>query len=153
MVDFAHAARIISTECPCIKTRQASRALTRIYDEALRPSGLLTAQLGVLVAVARFGDGGAKITQLASALVLERTTLTRNLVPLERDGLVRVTRHADDARARVVVLTPAGRRALATAYPLWQEAQRRTRALVGGDEVEALLEKLQPVVDVVGSGV
>ena len=110
--------------------------LTRIYDEALRPSGLRMSQVSVLVAIARFGEHGAKIGALADVLAMERTTLTRNIAPLERGGLLRVARDPEDARARILLLTRAGERAIEAAFPLWQAAQRRVRDAVGGGRLD-----------------
>lgn len=113
-----------------------SRVLTRLYDDALRPSGLRMSQVSVLVAIARFGEHGAKIGALADVLATERTTLTRNIVPLERAGLLRVARDPDDARARILLLTRPGERAIEAAFPLWQAAQRRVRDAVGGGRLD-----------------
>ena len=134
--DFADAARIVAEQCSCLRSRRTSRVLTRIYDDALRPSGLRMSQVSVLVAIARFGEYGAKIGALADVLATERTTLTRNIVPLERAGLLRVARDPDDARARILLLTRAGERAIESAFPLWQTAQRRVRDAVGGGRLD-----------------
>ncbi|HEX8954198.1 MAG TPA: MarR family winged helix-turn-helix transcriptional regulator, partial [Polyangia bacterium] len=75
-----------------------------------------------------------------------RTTLTRNVVPLEKAGLLRVARSANDARARVVLLTRAGERMIESAYPLWEEAQRRIRRTLGVDRFTALRSQLSEVV-------
>jgi DNA-binding MarR family transcriptional regulator len=131
MTDIARAARTISTECFAMRLRQASRALTKMYDDALRPTGILISQLTVLVAVARFGEDGASIHALADVLVMDRTTLSRNLRPLERMGLVRVARVPTDARMRLVLLTREGERAIESAYPLWQRAQQEVRRAAG----------------------
>lgn len=139
-------ARRIADECPGIRIRQAARLLTRVYDECLRPLGIQESQLAVLVAVARFGDAGAGLGALAGALVLDRTTLTRNVAPLERAGLLRVARSAKDARARVVVLTRAGQRMLEAAYPAWEEAQRRLRRALGAERLGALRAHLNELV-------
>ena len=79
MVGFAQASRIIANQCACVRVRRASRALTRLYDERLRAAGLQASQLTMLAAVATCGDGGANIGALAEGLVMDRTTLTRNL--------------------------------------------------------------------------
>ena len=134
--DFADAARIVAEQCSCLRSRRMSRVLTRLYDDALRPSGLRMSQVSVLVAIARFGEHGAKIGALADVLATERTTLTRNIVPLERAGLLRVARDPDDARARILLLTRAGERAIEAAFPLWQAAQRRVRDAVGGGRLD-----------------
>ena len=129
-----------------MRIRQVSRLLTRIYDESLRPLGIQESQLSVLVAVAMFGEGGAQMSALASKLVMDRTTLTRNVVPLERAGLLRVARSVDDARARVVLLTGAGERMIESAYPLWEEAQEKVRRALGAGRFEALRSQLSTVV-------
>lgn len=135
-LDFASAARVVAEQCSCLRSRRTSRVLTRIYDDALRPSGLRMSQVSVLVAIARFGEHGAKIGALADVLATERTTLTRNIAPLERAGLLRVARDPDDARARILLLTRAGERAIEAAFPLWETAQRRVRDAVGGGRLD-----------------
>jgi DNA-binding MarR family transcriptional regulator len=137
-MDFAGAARAISEQCLCTRVRQVARAVTKIYDDGLRSLGLQSSQLTVLVAVARFGENGARMNSLADVLVMDRTTLSRNLRPLERLGLLRVARSPDDARARIVLLTRAGERAIEKGYPLWERAQREVRALIGASEAEQL---------------
>jgi DNA-binding MarR family transcriptional regulator len=112
----------VADGCACKHLRGAARALTRRYDEALRPSGLRITQFTLLVAVA-IGEP-LPITRLADALGLDRTTLARDLRPLTDRGLVEI-RTGDDRRTRVVRLTGQGRDALARAYPLWQSAQAR----------------------------
>src|SRR5262249_51140085 len=131
MSPFLRAARQIAGECPGMRVREASRLLTRTYDEALRPLGLQMSQLSVLVAVAIFGERGAGIGSLAQVLVMDRTTVTRSVQALRKAGLVSVGRSPADARARVVVLTRAGERAIEAAHPLWMEAQQRLRDSLG----------------------
>lgn len=146
MGDFSRAARKIAKECPGLRVREASRLLTRVYDEALRPLGIQASQLSVLVAVAMFGEDGATIGALAQALVLDRTTLTRNVQPLEKAGLLRVARSPEDARARIVVLTRAGERMIESAYPLWEQAQKRIRDSFGAGRVDGLRAQLAELV-------
>jgi DNA-binding MarR family transcriptional regulator len=147
MSDVARHARTIAEQCACIRTRQASRALSRLYDEALREAGIQISQLSVLVAVALYGEAGATIGELAATLVLERTTLTRNLRPLEEAGWIRIARSPADARARLVLLTRSGEAAIEKAMPLWQRAQRRVADAVGGRALDDLKSRLAAVVD------
>jgi DNA-binding MarR family transcriptional regulator len=112
----------VATECACRRLRGAARTVTRLYDEALRPTGLRATQYTLMVAADLHGE--APISGLADTLNLERTTLTRELKLLEERGLVTVTQ-GEDRRARIVKVTKDGRRALARGYPLWREAQRR----------------------------
>jgi DNA-binding MarR family transcriptional regulator len=146
MPDFARAARKIARECPAIRVRQASRALTRVYDDALRPVGLQMSQFSVLIAIASFGEAGATISTLANSVVMDRTTLTRNLRPLERAGLVRITRAHGDARARLVVLTHRGEKTIELAYPLWEDALATVRAVLGPRKLRTLNVQLSGVV-------
>ncbi len=132
-----------------MRVRQVSRALTRLYDESLRPTGLQTSQLPVLVAVVMFGDAGANMRALASKLGMDRTTLTRNLGPLEKAGLLRVSRSPEDARVRIVSLTRSGERAIEAVFPLWQQAQERVRELLGASRADELRGRLGQVLALV----
>ena len=147
MPDFARTARKIARECPTIRARQASRVLTRVYDDVLRPLGLQMSQFSVLVQIAAFGEAGATITALAAELAMDRTTLTRNLRPLERAGLLRVARAPGDARARVVLLTHRGEKTIETAYPYWEAALQRVRSVLGPRPLQALRSQLSVLVE------
>ena len=105
------------------------RRVSQLYDAALAPSGLRSTQFTILAHVARAGD--PSITELASALVLDRSGLHHNLKPLERDGLVQVTIDPDDRRSRTVTLTEAGRARLEEAVTLWRAAQRAFEGAYG----------------------
>lgn len=148
MPDFARTARKIARECPTIRARQASRVLTRVYDDVLRPLGLQMSQFSVLVQIAAFGEAGATITLLATELVMDRTTLTRNLRPLERAGLLRVARAPGDARARVVLLTHRGEKIIDTAYPYWEAALHSVRSVLGQKQLQALRVQLSALIEV-----
>jgi len=112
----------VAADCACKSLRRTARAVTQLYDETLRPSGLRVTQFTLLVAVAL--SEPVPITRLADALALDRTTLARDLRPLNERGLVEVAA-GDDRRMRVVRLTRQGRDAIARAYPLWEQAQAR----------------------------
>lgn len=147
MPDFARTARKIARDCPTIRARQASRVLTRVYDDVLRPLGLQMSQFSVLVQIAAFGEAGATITALAAELVMDRTTLTRNLRPLERAGLLRVARAPGDARARVVLLTHRGEKIIDTAYPYWEAALHSVRSVLGPRQLQALRVQLSALIE------
>ena len=146
MADVSKMARRIANECPGLRLRQASRVVAKIYDDALRPSGLQISQLPVLTALAIFGEKGATMQALAQVVVMDRTTLTRSVKPLEKAGLLLVARAPDDARARVLVLTRAGERALEEAFPLWEKALKRVRSELGPSAVSELQEQLAGVI-------
>jgi DNA-binding MarR family transcriptional regulator len=126
--------------CVCATARAAVRALTRTYDQALEPAGIRTSQLSIMARLLE--EGPATISRLAARLAMDRTTLARELRPLEERGLVAVA-VAADRRARRVELTPAGEAAVAAARPLWRDVQRRVRAELGADRVERLLADLR----------
>ena len=104
------AAQVMADQCLCFRARRVSRALTRRYDEALRPLGLQATQLTLLNAIALSGRAGGTMGAVADFLAMDPTTLSRNVRPLEQAGWVRVTRQAADGRVRMAVLTPAGGR-------------------------------------------
>ncbi|MCJ2140791.1 MarR family winged helix-turn-helix transcriptional regulator [Methylobacterium sp. E-066] len=129
----------LTEPCTCVALRRATRALTASYDAALRPAGLRVTQFSILRRLARLGP--IPVTRLAAEAVLERTTMGRNLDPLERRGLVKIEA-GRDARERIVSLTDAGREAVAAATPYWQAAQARINAQVDPVTVAALAEAL-----------
>ena|SRR5437867_8856018 len=106
--------------CHCLAARRHARAVTRLFEEKLRPHGLRATQFSVLAALALMGPTPVK--ELAETLGLERTTLTRIGALLERNGWVSTAR-SEDARERPFRLTGAGRRKLERAFPAWKEAQ------------------------------
>jgi len=118
----------IVESCACQKVRMAARAVTRAYDDALRPVGLRATQLAVLVAIAV--EGALSITALAKFMIMDRSTLTRNLRPLEQDGLVAVGLEGW-RRSRTLEVTKKGRSKLAEALPLWKQAQEILRHKLG----------------------
>jgi DNA-binding MarR family transcriptional regulator len=147
MAGYDTMARTIAAQCECLRARKAARSLSNLYDQLLKPTGLEISQLAVLAATAHFGERGAQISALADALGIDRTTLTRNLGPLESAGLIRVARSPSDARARVVLLTRAGERAIEAAFPLWEKAQAHVHERVGRRRTEAIRGELEHLVD------
>lgn len=132
-----------ATACVCGNTRRASRAIGQRYDAALQPSGLRATQFTLLVA-ATVMDGGT-ISQLADRLVMDRTTLARDLDLLARQGLISIA-IGSDRRTRIVTLTEAGQQALARAIPLWEKVQAQVVAGLGADRWGALRTELAALV-------
>ena len=128
--------------CACTAIRRTGRVLTQRYDNALAPTGLRVTQYAVLAKLA--GRGAVAVGALADALAMDRTSLTRALAPLQRDGLVRVDPD-DDRRRRLIRLTEEGEEALARARPRWREAQAQVAASLGQDRLDALLRELSAV--------
>ncbi len=144
MADFAQLARKMAQECPALRVRQASRVLAKLYDDAFAPFGLQMSQLPILTAAALFGEAGASIGKLAQVLVMDRTTLTRSIRPLERAGLLRVARSPADARAKIVLVTRAGERMIESIFPAWERVFKRIRKSLGAErlaELHGLLEQ------------
>src|SRR4051812_14699691 len=125
------------TQCVCVNLRRATRALTQLYDSALADAGVKVTQFSLLRAVER--NEPAAITTLANDLDLDRTTLARNLLPLQRDRLVTLAA-GDDQRVTEVRLTAKGRKAIASALPLWQNVQSEIAERLGADRVEQMRE-------------
>jgi DNA-binding MarR family transcriptional regulator len=130
---------VVARECTGANLRRASRAVGRIYDQAMAPCGLRGTQFSLLVALSLIGE--APVMRLADQLGLDRTTLTRNLAPMERQGLLESV-PGPDRRVRLIRLTEAGRRTLSQALPLWQKAQDRVVAGLGRRRWKELIDGL-----------
>lgn len=133
----------IRDHCLCLATQQAARALSRRFDEVFRPLGLTSGQFSLLNSLNR--PAPPTVGQVAETLAMDRSTVTANLKPLERSGVVISTVDADDRRGRRVALTPVGRDLLAKATPIWVETHRTVEAELetgGGDRVRSDLRRL-----------
>ena len=139
-------AEVLAT-CASLQLRKANRVVTQLYDEALRPIGLRSTQLPILVTLA--AHGALAVTHLADGLVLDRTTLIRNLRPLQRRGLIEVGRE-DGGRMHRAALTAAGHRAVAVAIPLWAKAQTRVTDELGTRKSLDLHRLLSRLVSLLG---
>jgi DNA-binding MarR family transcriptional regulator len=122
--------------CTCHLLRSAARRVTQVYDDALRPAGLKTSQFSLL-ATLRHAEA-LTLGELAERLSMDRTTLTRNLRPLQQAGWIERVSDPLDRRRVQLALTPAGHATLAHARPLWRDAQHAFRARVGTASVRAL---------------
>jgi DNA-binding MarR family transcriptional regulator len=130
-------------ECNCLAIRQAARHVTQFYDQLLAQSGLRATQFAILGRLQR--NGPLPINTLAAALVLDRTTLGRNILPLERDGLIEIGASSADRRRREVRLTAAGAARLRAAQRGWNEAQQRFNEVFGPERAAALRDLLREV--------
>jgi DNA-binding MarR family transcriptional regulator len=125
--------------CTCGKLREASRAVTLLYDKTFKSSGLLSTQLGVLHII--HDSTSMTISKLAGRLGMDRTTLTRNLSVLERQGLVKIS-SGKDQRTRNVTITSKGRASIAKALPLWNEIQHKVKQQMGESSWLELMQSL-----------
>jgi DNA-binding MarR family transcriptional regulator len=131
--------RSVIRDCACQGVRRSARALTQHYEQALSPIGLRATQFPILVALAAYGS--VPLSPLADALVMDRTTLTRNLKALQERDLVRVEEGAD-RRVRMLTLTAHGREVLEEALGLWKIAQASVQDGFGRDRLAKLLGEL-----------
>ena len=115
--------------CNCLALRQASRHVTQFYDQFLAPAGLRTTQYSILAKLRR--KGPMTINVLAAEMVMDRTTLGRNIQPLEREGLIAVVPGQSDRRSKELHLTEAGVARLRTAFKGWVAAQDRFESAFG----------------------
>jgi len=129
--------------CVCAGIRRVDRAVTQFYDEVLAPSGLRITQFTLLATLSEAGP--TNMNQLAELMSMDRTTLTRNLEPLTRQGFV-CSEEGEDRRVRLIMLTAEGKAALGQAFPLWQQAQSRIAQGLGQERFHALLAELAAVI-------
>jgi DNA-binding MarR family transcriptional regulator len=127
-------------ECNCLALRQADRHVTQFYDQCLAPSGLRVTQFSILARLKR--SGPLTINALARELVMDRTTLGRTMLPLERDGLLRIQDGAQDRRRKELHLTMEGSERFRAAVRLWREAQVRFETAFGHERAAKLRNEL-----------
>jgi DNA-binding MarR family transcriptional regulator len=125
------AALEVRQECLCTKLRMASRAITQRYDDAIADSGIRSTQFTVLIALAQAPL--MPLSKLADVLVMDRTTLTRNLMPLVREGLVE-ERRSGDKRVRAYALSIDGKQVLERALPGWRKAQAMMKRALSAED-------------------
>jgi DNA-binding MarR family transcriptional regulator len=137
---FATTLKVRDT-CLCLHLQRAARAVARHFDAALQPLGLTSGQFSLLMSLNR--PQPASLGAVAALLAMDRTTLTANLKPLARRGLVAVTVDETDRRYRRLVLTPAGRALLVTALPLWERIHASVEALLARSNADDLRADLR----------
>jgi len=131
-------------DCMCLAVRQAARHVTASYDRFLAPAGLRTTQFSILGKLKR--QGPMTINALAADMVVDRTTLGRNILPLERDGLIRIEPLPFDRRSKALHLTKAGEKRFEAARAGWVKAQARFESSFGDKRTAELRELLRAVV-------
>ena len=127
--------------CLCLHLQRAARAVARRFDAAFRPLGLTSGQFSLLMSLNR--PEQPTMGSVAALLAMDRTTLTANLKPLERRGLVRVTVDDADRRSRRLALTPAGRSLLTAAVPIWRDTHADIDRLLPRPDAEMLRQDLR----------
>jgi len=131
-------------DCNCFAVRSAARHVTQLYDQFLLPVGLRTTQFSILAKLKR--KGPMTINALAGEMVTDRTTLGRNVLPLQRDGLIRIQGSTADRRAKELHLTKIGEKRLQDAIVAWSCAQARFEDTFGTRPAADLRAMLRAVV-------
>jgi DNA-binding MarR family transcriptional regulator len=128
--------------CGSFNLRKATRVVTQLYDDILQPTGLRSTQVVLLVVLAV--EGEMSMSYMARELIMAPSTLSRTLIPLERDGLIDIT--SNGKRGKLVRLTAAGESALGGAVPYWQKAQEKFLEQVGAAAWTDLNERLAGII-------
>jgi DNA-binding MarR family transcriptional regulator len=128
-------AAVIVEECIAVKLRLLTRAVTKIYNQALRPHGLTVSQMNILVAASYLGQ--AKQQDICHALHLEKSTLSRDLARMRERGWV-TDSPSDDGRSSLIRVTAHGGKLLQKAIPAWNQAQQQAAALLAERDIAAL---------------
>jgi DNA-binding MarR family transcriptional regulator len=129
-------------ECTCFNLRKASRTITQLFDREMQPSGLRGTQFSILTMLSF--TGSVTVTRLSKNLLMDRTTLTRNLRPLEKQGFI-IVASGEDLRTRTVELTNNGVKALEKAFPLWKETQSKIINKLGKKRFKSLISDLSEI--------
>ncbi len=132
----------INAICCCFNLRKVTRAVTQYFDRHLEPADIRATQFTLLLTLT--ASSGKTLTEMAEGLVMDRTTLTRNLKPLEKSGLI-TTQKLTDKRTKGYVLTEKGRAAIEKGVPLWNKAQLHITEQLGNDRYKRLLDELKLV--------
>jgi DNA-binding MarR family transcriptional regulator len=144
-IEIVHEPGISIGTCTCAELRKAARAVTLLYDNAFKSTGLLSTQLSVLRIISK--SDSLKVSQLAEELGMDRTTLTRNLSVLERQGFIKIS-SGEDHRTRIVTITSSGSTSIAKTIPLWNEVQRNVKKQMGENAWRELMQRLSQFVKV-----
>jgi DNA-binding MarR family transcriptional regulator len=131
-------------DCNCFVVRSAARHVTQLYDQFLAPVGLHVTQFSILAKLKRLGP--MTINALAKEMVMDRTTLGRNVLPIERDGLIKIEVSATDGRAKELHLTKAGEKRLLAGREAWERAQARFDRRFGAKRAADFRAMLRAVV-------
>jgi DNA-binding MarR family transcriptional regulator len=125
----------VQQQCVAVRLRLITRAVTRIYNKALRPHGITISQMNILVAISSLGEANQQ--KISRALQLEKSTLSRDTQRMIENGWI-VSLAGEDARSTVLRMTPEGTRLLKKTVPAWQSAQEQAMELIGRSGVENL---------------
>ena len=128
------------SQCVCFNTRMFTRVVTQIYEDAFKKIGFRGTQFTPLVVI--FAYGPVTINKLSEYLVMDRTTLGRNIKPLQREGLINI-RTGEDRREKHVSLTDKGLNTLIKAFPVWKETQKKILNQIGKSKWKTMLGNIK----------
>lgn len=131
-------------QCTCFNLRKASRIVTQYFDDSMRSIGLRGTQFTLLANA--FAYSPITVTRMSEIMIVDRTTLGRNLLPMEKSGLIKVE-SGDDRRTRIVKITDVGKRKLTEAYPLWKETQENIKQKMGLENWGSMISNISNLVD------
>ena len=134
---------LVRDHCLCLHTQRAARALARRFDEAFRPAGITSGQFSLMISLNR--PKPPTIGSVAALLAMDRTTLTANLKPLQKRGLLDVTSDPADRRNRLLTLTKAGQAVLKQAAPIWIATHAEVERELSPGEPESLRATLRSI--------
>ncbi len=138
--------KMINSRCSCFNLRKVTRVVTQYFDRALEPAGIRATQYTLLISMAAYN--AYTLTEMAHNLLMDRTTLTRNLRPLEKMGLIDIC-EAKDKRSKAYLLTNKGRDVIVQAVPLWEKAQVNVEMGLGLERYNRLLTELDATANVI----
>lgn len=132
--------------CICFNLRKAARSVTQVYDNMFREIGLTAGQISILFSL--FSIGQMTVTELAQAMATDRTTITRNLKPLVREGLLSIS-VGDDKRSREITLTEKGRALGEQSFTIFQNFQEKLNHAIGADRINQLCQQMNETVHLI----
>ncbi|MGE8035146.1 MarR family transcriptional regulator [Lysinibacillus sp. KCTC 33748] len=135
--------------CVCANLRKKTRVVTHLYDKLLQPTGLKVTQYSMLANIDH--QQSVSISQLGDILLLDQTTITRNINLLKQNGYVDITKDPQDARTKVITLTEKGVEKLNEAAPIWEDIQERIINDIGLEKYEDFYETLKSIQKIIQS--
>ncbi|MGN4124319.1 MarR family winged helix-turn-helix transcriptional regulator [Lysinibacillus sphaericus] len=135
--------------CVCANLRKKTRVVTQIYDKLLQPTNLKITQYSMLANIDH--QKAVSISKLGEILLLDQTTVTRNVNLLKQSGYVAITRDQQDARTKILSLTDAGIEKLHEAAPIWREIQERIINDIGLEKYTEFYETLRHIQKIIKS--
>jgi DNA-binding MarR family transcriptional regulator len=145
MLNTSISCEAINRQCCCFNMRKVTRAVTQYFDRYLEPAGIRATQFTLLAAL--YSTKGKTLTEIAETLVMDRTTLTRNLKPLEKTGLI-ATVQTLDKRSKAYVLSEKGEQVVEKCVPLWQKAQDSVVNGLGEETYQDIVGKLSRMLSI-----